>query len=197
MGWLGRALFNSRLRARAQRREIVPAFEGLGGRLDGCRVLEVGGGGGTGAELLLDQLGAGSVEIVELDPVMIRRARHRLGGRVPLVQGDMTRLPIAAGSYDAVIAIGAIHLADDWRSTIAEAFRVLRPGGRFYFEQPLNPWPRCTVTLAGGRFPGGFGRAELLDALDDVGFELVGSTGRGLARLDLIGVVHKPLPPSP
>lgn len=128
MGRLGRALFNSRLRARTQRRAIVPAFERIGGPLDGCRVLEVGGGCGAGAELILDRLGADTVDVVDLDPAMIRLASRRLEGRPSIIQGDMTDLPVADEVYDAVVGIGAIHLADDWRRTIAEVFRVLRPG---------------------------------------------------------------------
>ena len=193
MGVLGRATYNSARRARVQRREIVPAFERLGGLLTGCRVLEVGAGRGGGAELLLDVLGAAAVDAVDLDPIMTRLARDRLGGRpASVLAADTAALPFPDGAYDAAVDFGGIHLADDWRRALAEIARVLRPGGRFYFEQPLNLVPRWTVDLAaGGRFPGGFAIAELLGALDSADLAVVGTDGRGVGGLDLIGVARK------
>ncbi|HEY2794118.1 MAG TPA: class I SAM-dependent methyltransferase [Micromonosporaceae bacterium] len=52
---------------------------------------------------------------------------HRRIGRVLL--GDAGALPIAAGTLDAVTTIWLLHLIDDVPATIAEAARVLRPGG--------------------------------------------------------------------
>ena len=56
-----------------------------------------------------------------------------------LVQGSATDLRAALnaddGSYDAVFDFGIIHHIPDWRAAVAEAARVLTPGGRFYFEE--------------------------------------------------------------
>ena len=55
-------------------------------------------------------------------------AVRRIGaGRVALA--DCTALPMAAGTLDAVTAIWLLHLIDDVAGMIAEAARVLRPGG--------------------------------------------------------------------
>lgn len=109
MGPLGRAVFNGPLRARNRRRHIVPTFARLGGSLEGCRVLEVGAGGGGGAELILDVLGAATLDAVDLDPVMVGLAASRLRGRAAIVQADMLALPAPDGRYDAVVDIGALH----------------------------------------------------------------------------------------
>ncbi|TDE43429.1 class I SAM-dependent methyltransferase [Nonomuraea mesophila] len=50
-------------------------------------------------------------------------------GRVPVVRGDGSLLPVRDGSVDAVITIWLLHLLDDARPVIAEAARVVRPGG--------------------------------------------------------------------
>jgi len=58
-------------------------------------------------------------------------ARQRLDGRVRLVQGDATCLPLGAGSVDAATVAFGIRNVQHPESAFAEAFRVLRPGGRF------------------------------------------------------------------
>ncbi|GAA3230053.1 class I SAM-dependent methyltransferase [Nonomuraea helvata] len=52
-------------------------------------------------------------------------------GRADVVLGDARTLPVRDGSVDAVTTIWLLHLLDDARPVIAEAARVLRPGGVF------------------------------------------------------------------
>lgn len=58
---------------------------------------------------------------------MLVKAATRLPGRT--VQGDGAALPLAAASVDAVLLIWVLHLVPDPAPLIAEAARVLRPGG--------------------------------------------------------------------
>ncbi len=72
---------------------------------------------------------------------MIARAQRRLaqrGERVALWIGDATAIPAGDHSYDAVFDFGIVHHVPDWRAALAEAFRVLRPGGRLYAEEALK-----------------------------------------------------------
>ncbi|MFF0140983.1 methyltransferase domain-containing protein [Streptomyces sp. NPDC005227] len=58
---------------------------------------------------------------------MARRAATRLPGAV--VRADSRRLPFQGGSFDAVTVVWLLHLLDDARPVVAEAARLLRPGG--------------------------------------------------------------------
>ena len=78
-------------------------------------------------------------------------ARHRWDG-VTLVEGDATDLPLAGDSCDAVLCSYAMAIIPDYRRAIAEAVRVLKPGGRLVLLEPKRGtalWARA-VTPAGG-----------------------------------------------
>ncbi|MCZ4507401.1 class I SAM-dependent methyltransferase [Streptomyces sp. ActVer] len=133
---------NSPPRRWLQRLYEAPLLARLGGRTAGVRAAEIGCGSGYGTKLILDTFGAASVDAVDLDPAMIERARRRLtayGDQVRLAVGDATDLrsvfDAEDGTYDAVFDFGIVHHIPAWRDAVAEVARVLRPGGRFYFEE--------------------------------------------------------------
>ncbi|GAB3677700.1 class I SAM-dependent methyltransferase [Saccharopolyspora tripterygii] len=139
------ALVNSPPRRWLQRYEARVLIN-LGGRVPGGRVAELGCGPGYGTRLILDRFGAAEVHAVDLDTAMINRARKRLArhtGRVQLAQGSAADLhtaftPFGGGedvSYDAVFDFAIIHHIPRWRDALAEVARVLKPGGRFYFDE--------------------------------------------------------------
>lgn len=138
------ALVNSPPRRALQRYYEVPVLQRFGGVLaPGAQVLEVGCGAGYGTELILTRFRAGRVDAIDLDPAMVARARRRLAryaDRIRLVTGDVTDLRAAGldaddAGYDAVFDFTIIHHVPDWRAAVAEVVRVLRPGGRFYFDE--------------------------------------------------------------
>jgi ubiquinone/menaquinone biosynthesis C-methylase UbiE len=90
----------------------------------GDRPLEAAGGTGVGLDLSREQL---------------RRAR---GGPAALVQGDMTALPFAPDSFDAVAALySLIHVPlESHRTVIGEFARVLRPGGTLLVTEGETEW---------------------------------------------------------
>jgi ubiquinone/menaquinone biosynthesis C-methylase UbiE len=132
------ALMHNPVRAWVQRHYEAPLLVSLGGRVDGMRVLEIGCGRGRGVEILLRQLGARHVFAFDLDHTFVAWARRRLsnhGTRVQLTVADATAIPAPDASFDAVFDFGVIHHVPAWRTTISEVHRVLRPGGRFFFEE--------------------------------------------------------------
>jgi ubiquinone/menaquinone biosynthesis C-methylase UbiE len=89
-------------------------------------VLEVGVGTGVVSAALV--AGGTAVAGVDISPLMARRAYHRLGARLAL--GDALALPVADGCVDNVLLAMVLHVVGDVRAALAEAARVLRPGGR-------------------------------------------------------------------
>lgn len=95
-------------------------------------LLDIGTGTGRMAELFADK----AERIVALDKnlEMLRVARAKLQhlptARIELVQGDFADLPIAEASFDTVILHQVLHFAQDPERALAEAARVIRPGGR-------------------------------------------------------------------
>ena len=133
-----KALMNNPVRAAVQRTYETRLLERLGGRVEGGRVLEIGCGRGVGTEIVLTHFGARHVDAFDLDPDMVARAQRRLapfGDRVRLWCGDATEIPAEDSSYDAVFDFGIIHHVPAWREAVREVVRVLRPGGRFFFEE--------------------------------------------------------------
>jgi SAM-dependent methyltransferase len=80
-------------------------------------------------------------------------ARKRLDeaglGHVPLVCACAEDLPVAGGTFDAVVAGDVIEHVRDQAATIADAHRALRPGGRLFLASPnrfsLAPEPHVGV----------------------------------------------------
>ena len=98
----------------------------------GRRVLEIGLGYGTVAELLA-RAGADyhGLDIAD-GPVAMARARlERVPGARPeqVQQGSALELPFPDASFDRVVSIGCLHHTGDLARAVAEVRRVLRPGG--------------------------------------------------------------------
>ena len=148
LNYIEKALMNNPIRAVVQRHHEAAMMERLGGRCEGKKVLEIGCGRGVGTEIIFERFGADEVHAFDLDPKMIEIAGRRLTKYPPeklrLFVGDAEKIEAADASFDAVFDFGIIHHIPVWQKSVAEVARVLKPGGRFYFEevtvQALNRW---------------------------------------------------------
>ena len=141
------------------------------------RVLDAGCGNGRP---ILARL-AESVDPVGLDHSrgMLRAAREHVAA--PLLRGDMTRLPFATESFDAVVAYWSlIHLPlADHVTAIEEFARVLRPGGRALVCEGTQPWVGENPDwLDGVEMEWAIAGAERTrEQLRDAGFAVTGARG--------------------
>jgi ubiquinone/menaquinone biosynthesis C-methylase UbiE len=54
------------------------------------------------------------------------------------VQGDATRLPLDDDIFDSVLMLGGIHHVPDRDALFTQVYRVLKPGGRFIYREPVS-----------------------------------------------------------
>ncbi len=136
------------------------ASRAFAGRSD-LRVLEVGGGCGSGAVALLDRLGdrIASYRFTEPFPSFLRRGRarveERLGAasreRLQVSRVDLDR-PLAdqgvpPGSVDLVFAVNTVHVARDLDASLRELRRALAPGGALVLGEGVRPRPGLSVPI--------------------------------------------------
>ena len=105
----------------------------LGGEAPVGRVLEIGGGSGAMAAELLERYPDITMVVTDFDESMVADATHRLrryGKRVEIRQADATALAFDDASFETVVSFIMLHHTVHWEKALAEATRVLRPGGK-------------------------------------------------------------------
>ena len=107
----------------------------FGPDLSQVRLLDIGAGGGVLAEEFA-ALGC-RVTGIDISPRSVDVARAHAAGRglsIDYRVGSGTSLSFEADSFDAVSCCDVLEHIPDWRQVIAEASRVLKPGGLFFFD---------------------------------------------------------------
>jgi len=96
----------------------------------GTDVLEVGAGRGGGASWMSRSLGPRTTTGVDLASSAVALCeRDRTGPGLRFLQGDAQDLPFPDGSFDVVVNVESSHCYPSMEVFVAEAHRVLRPGG--------------------------------------------------------------------
>jgi ubiquinone/menaquinone biosynthesis C-methylase UbiE len=107
-------------------------------------ILEIGAGGGAMASEVLARHPAVTMTVTDFDDDMVEAARGRLarfGDRVTTRRADATALPSADDTFDAVFSWIMLHHTIDWEKALAEAARVVRPGGHVVGYDLLSTRP--------------------------------------------------------
>ena len=149
----------------------------------GETVLDLGSGGGIDVLLSARRVGpTGKAYGLDMTDEMLALAREnqRKAGveNVEFLKGEIEAIPLPDSSVDVIISNCVINLSADKDRVFAEAFRVLRPGGRFAVsdvvvrgEVPTEI--RRSVELWIGCVAGALEEAEYRVKLEKAGFEAV------------------------
>jgi ubiquinone/menaquinone biosynthesis C-methylase UbiE len=146
----------------------------------GQTVLDLGSGGGIDVLLSARRVGpAGKVYGLDMTDEMLALARAnqtRAGAtNVEFLKGEIEAIPLPDASVDVVISNCVINLSPDKDRVIREAFRVLRPGGRFavsdvVVRRPVSDDVRRSVELWVGCVAGALDEADYRAKLLAAGF---------------------------
>jgi SAM-dependent methyltransferase len=147
----------------------------------GETVLDLGSGGGIDVLLSAKRVGpTGKAYGLDMTDEMLALAlenKAKAGAtNVEFLKGHIESIPLPSNSVDVIISNCVINLSGDKRKVLAEAFRVLRPGGRFAVSDivtrgELPSQVRDSMPLWTGCVAGALEEQEFLALLMDVGFE--------------------------
>jgi SAM-dependent methyltransferase len=148
---------------------------------EGEVVLDLGSGGGIDVLLSARRVGprgkAYGLDMTDDMLALARRNAQEAGvENVEFLRGQIEAIPLPANSVDVIISNCVVNLSGDKRRVIAEAFRVLKPGGRFavsdvVVQGELPPDVKRSIELWVGCVAGALSDEEFLTLLRDAGFE--------------------------
>jgi arsenite methyltransferase len=152
----------------------------------GQTVLDLGSGAGLDCFFAAKKVGeTGHVIGVDMTPEMIERARSsakRLNiQNVEFRQGYLEDLPVESNTIDVIISNCVINLAPDKSKVFAEAFRVLRSGGKFAVSDivtdgPLPELIKKSLSAWAGCVAGAVEAKDYIGMMEAVGFTNISIT---------------------
>ena len=147
---------------------------------DGESVLDLGSGGGIDVLLSAKRVGAtGKAYGLDMTDEMLALAREnqaKAGAtNVEFLKGEIENIPLPDAAVDVIISNCVINLSADKRRVLREAFRVLRPGGRFAVSDvvcrgEIPDAVRRSMELWVGCVAGALEENEYRQLLNDAGF---------------------------
>jgi len=148
---------------------------------EGETVLDLGSGGGIDVLLSAKRVGpTGKAYGLDMTDEMLALAnenKRKAGAKnVEFLKGEIEQIPLPDASVDVIISNCVINLSGDKKRVLGEAFRVLKPGGRFAVSDvvvrgDVPPEVKTNMELWIGCVAGALEEQEFLALLRDVGFE--------------------------
>ena len=147
---------------------------------EGETVLDLGSGGGIDVLLSAKRVGPGGkaygLDMTDEMLALANENKRRAGAdNVEFLKGEIEQIPLPDASVDVIISNCVINLSGDKRRVLQEAFRVLRPGGRFAVSDVVvrGDVPRAmkeNMELWIGCVAGALEEQEFISLLREVGF---------------------------
>ena len=147
-------------------------------------VLDLGSGGGIDVLLSARRVGPGGkaygLDMTDEMLALARENQHKAGvANVEFLKGEIENIPLPDASVDVVISNCVINLSADKDRVLREAFRVLKPGGRFAVSDVVTRGAipeeiRRSVLLWAGCVAGALDENEYRAKLAAAGFEQIG-----------------------
>ncbi len=141
----------------------------------GARILDAGCGSGRALPMLDARFQPRALYGVDIDPGMIALAKQEAQAcarRAELILARTAALPLPDESLDMVFCHQLLHHLSNQERTLAEIYRVLRPGGALLFCESLKPFIESPKVYLLFRHPGGVQRCPegYLQLLRNSGF---------------------------
>jgi SAM-dependent methyltransferase len=150
----------------------------------GEKVLDLGSGGGIDVLLSARRVGptgyAYGLDMTDEMLALAEENKRKAGAEnVEFLKGIIEDIPLPDNTVDVVISNCVINLSADKRAVLKEAFRVLRPGGRFAVSDIVTTgdppeWVKSSMEAWTGCIAGALREDVYLDLLREVGFEDAG-----------------------
>ncbi|HET7550661.1 MAG TPA: arsenite methyltransferase [Gemmatimonadaceae bacterium] len=168
---------------------------------EGETVLDLGSGGGIDVLLSARRVGpAGKAYGLDMTDEMLALAlenRTKAGAtNVEFLKGHIESIPLPSNTVDVIISNCVINLSGDKRQVLKEAFRVLKPGGRFAVSDVITraglpDAVRGSMALWTGCVAGALEESEFIALLEEAGFESPSiEPTRIYTRDDAVALLH-------
>ncbi|KAI1389501.1 putative polyketide synthase [Hypoxylon trugodes] len=158
-------------------RMIASYMDMLAHRSPGLRILELGGGTGSGTRNIIQSLHARQGEptrslrcerydFTDISPAFLETARgefprfhSQMTFKVLDIERDFTAQGFQAGQYDVVIAVSTLHVASNLAQTLLNVRKTLKPGGKLIIQESFETdgW---SLGFIFGLFPGWWAGSE-------------------------------------
>jgi arsenite methyltransferase len=149
----------------------------------GETVLDLGSGGGIDVLLSAQRVGPGGkaygLDMTDEMLALANQNKRKAGAEnVEFLKGEIENIPLPGNTVDVIISNCVINLSADKDRVLREAFRVLKPGGRFAVSDVVTrgeiaPEVRQSVLLWVGCIAGALDEKEYRGKLSSAGFEQI------------------------